>query len=93
MNTKVKSNDAILAIASLLIGTVCFTGSLLYFPQWRGAVAGLCAGLTIVAGFWEYFVLPKQGDKIKAPNPWQRRPAGILAAFSAILWIVSAIPN
>ena len=58
-----------------------------------GAYGGGCAlGVVILLGA-DYFFTPAPEDDIHAPNPWLRPVAGILAAESAILWIVDSIFN
>lgn len=76
-----------------VVGAVFAGLAFFCFPEWRNAVAGFCALLVIVVGFYEYFFLPAPGTKIFAPNPWLRYSAGVLAILSALLWIFGSIPS
>ena len=82
-----------LGIVGVLLGVVASVLGLLTFREWANAAAGACAFLVIVVGFCDYFLVPAPGTQIRAPNPWLRWSAGLLALMSAVLWIVGSIPS
>jgi hypothetical protein len=60
---------------------------------WFGVAAGFLAIEAIFCYFSNYFLPPKSGDTIKAPNAFARRVAGTIGIATGILWVLSAWPG